>query len=278
MKTKKYQDKPSIKLNIDYIIDLYTNKKISCSKIAKIHNLNKSTIRRILIKNGIDTSLKPNKYYTNRKNKILKMIHKGFRFQYIANKYGITKQRVNQIAYNNKIHRQKNIRKKYKKLINKIYQYVQNNPYATYQDIRIKFNLTYGDMGILRNYHGLNLSLSSILQNRNKSIINDYFNNKLTATDIINKNYGITTQQAIYKICYSSGHYHKLRTKYNLKKRYFEKKEIFDLIFNLRNNKKMNFKNICNYLNDNNYKTIYGRKFRINNVKYKYNKSKELLK
>ncbi len=217
-------------------------------------------------------------YYRNRRNEILKMIRKGFRFQYIADKYGVTKQRINGIARDNKIHRWKNNRKKYKKLVNKIHQYVQNNPYSTYKDLQIKFNLTISNLNTLKYRHGLNISNSILSKSRNNSIINDYFNNKLTATEIINKNYGVETHSGIYEICYSTNRYRKFRTKYNLKNKHFEKKEIFDLIFDLKDNKKMKFKNITKYLNDNNYKTIYGRKFRTGNVIYKYNKSKELLK
>lgn len=223
-------------------------------------------------------NMKTKEYYTNRRNEILKMIRKGFRFQYIADKYGVTKQRINQIAHSNKIYRWRNKRKEDKKLIKKIHEYIQNNPFVIYEDLQIKFNLTVSNLNLLRYRHGLNLSNSNLLENRNKNIINDYFNNKLSATEIINKNYGIKTHNAIYGICYSTNRYRKLRTKYNLKNKHFEKKEIFDLIFDLRNNKKMTFQKITKYLNDKNYKTIYGREFKSPNVIYKYKKSKELLK
>ena len=276
MKTEKYY-----KDRRNEILKMF-REGYTIQSIANKYNLSISSVYRIT-KNDENYYKKIKKHYItkehykNRRSEILKMIIKGFRYQYIADKYGITKQRVSQYAKTNKISRFKNKRKKYKRLVNKIHKYVEYNPYVTLKDIMIKFNLTGMKIYQLNLRNGLKVHGSTILKNRNNNIINDYFNKGLTANEIVNKNYGVNSIMGVYQICYSDNRIRKLRTKKNFKNGYFEKKEILGLIFNLKHNKKMTFEEITKYMNDQEYKTVYGKNFKIGNVKYKYNKAKEVL-
>ena len=223
------------------------------------------------------TDKKPN----IRREEIMKMIHQGFTYKSIANKYDVSKQRINQIAKENNIYRHIIKRKKHKRLINRIHKYLENNPsknnsYAYYYDITKKFNLTTEDLNKLKRY-GLKFSFYNILKDRNNNIIDDYFNKGLNAKNIINKNYGPLTVNGIYQICYNKIKTRKIRTKENLKNKYFEKEGIFNLVFNLRYNKKMTFQEITDYMNEQQYKTIYGKNFTRGNVFYKFNKAKKVL-
>lgn len=208
--------------------------------------------------------MKTREKYRLKREKILKDIKKGASYKEIGLKYGITKQRIYQIAKMNNVSRWDESRNKAKETYKNVVKELKNNIPA--KEIYKKYGRRAGTI-----YKKINneTPYEKQIRVRDNDIISK-FNKGLMAKEIIDLDTNeLTSITSIYRINTKNGN-----------KRYptignrsaggsFENKKIIKLIVKLRDNGS-SFIEITNKLNDLGYKTITGRKFTTPNVTVKY--------
>lgn len=231
--------------------------------------------------NDVYISLKNKRKVRNpkREQQILKLLNENISFGEIAKKFGISKQRVNQIAKRNNIKRWEESREFKTSIYSKIMNDFNNN--ISLNDICLKYNLSLDNINTIFYFNNDNTLFSKFREKRNSCIISDFIGGE-TANGITKRNDDlliepnkITNISQIYRINNRNG-----------VKRYpmigsragggcFENKEILKFIFNKRDKYKWTFEKITNELNKKGKKTLTGKVFTTPNVIAKYNSNKD---
>lgn len=210
--------------------------------------------------------MKTREKYRLKREKILKDIKKGTSYKEIGLKYGITKQRIYQIAKMNNVSRWDESRNKAKETYKNVVKELKNNIPA--KEIYKKYGRRSATI-----YKEINneTPYEKQIRVRDNDIISK-FNKGLMAKEIIDLDTNeLTSITSIYRINTKNGNKRYPTIGNRSAGGFFESKKVIKLIVKLKN-EGVSFVEITNKLNSLNYKTITGRKFTTPNVIAKYHK------
>ena len=258
------------------------------SEISKLLKISGQSIKEIAINNKINRDdriiVGAKKRKTERTEQIYSMILSGAFYSEVGKKFGVSRQRINQIAQSFDFSRWKEKRKYAKEIIAQVKQDIRDG--MSYNEILKKHeNLNHKSLKDLFDYKKCNLlrkKKNDERKMRNKIIITK-FKEGGTAKEIIasnNKDISepnkITNVSYIYRLCTKKGirRYPKIQNRNS--GHTSESDKILRLIAKLRDKKRLSFNQISAHLNTKGNKTISGKTFSSTNTYYKYLVAKEL--
>lgn len=254
------------------------NKDVDISKIAKKLKLSITTVKKVARNNGIDIDgrIKSGKLKqkTERNERIYKMLLQGKKYQDIADKMKVTKQRIYEIATFHNFSRWEESRKKHKEIIEKVQKDI--DLCLSYKFIIKKHNLTKSQMSKLC-YYGLQAPIKvQCREKRNKKIGTEYVSGKKAIEIIASKDKVLNNPQNIkgvsniYSICTKQGIYKYPKVGRRIDGGSSEDVSILRLVKKLRDEKELSFEEIANHLNAKKHKTVCGKRFNFANARFKY--------
>jgi hypothetical protein len=244
--------------------------------IAKIVGLTTSTIKKVASRNNLTVKRASRDYgYEERNEAIKKLLLKNVNLQVIADKFNVTRQRIEQIAKTIGIRRQEENREKRSQLIQQIKVDISSG--LSYSEILKKHKLDYKSLNSLYR-HGLPNLFRIFRNKRNEIIIDEYAKGK-TAEEILNsKNKFLTGELQVSTVDYIYG----IVTKNKFRKYpqignrskggLFEDARILNYIKTWKEDHKRTFGDIADILNKKGEKTITGKPFTQQLVYNKYNR------
>lgn len=265
----------------DRIISLINQGEYILTRISNKLKISSNSLNKFFKKhNDVYFLLKNKRKVRNpkREEQILKLLNENISFDEIAKKFGITKQRVNQIAKRNNIKRWEQSREFKISMYLKIMDDFNNN--ISLNDICLKHNLSIDNINTIFCFNNDNTIFSKFREKRNSCIISDFIGGttakaitKRDDKELLDPN-KITWIDSIYRINIKNG----IRRYPQIGNRAgggcFENKEILKFIFNKRDKYKWTFKKITDELNKKGKKTLTGKVFTIPNVFAKYYSNK----
>ena len=220
-----------------------------------------------------------------RREKILSEVQKGKSYVDIGKKFGVTKQRVQQLAKTIDFSRRVEIRETKQMTFEKIM--IDFKMGASIAQLTKKYNLSIEDMNyIFKSVEPEAPTLTSRYRVKRNAKIVDDFKNGATASSIVKDKSKILDDprrilaiDTIYKIVGAQGVKRYKQIGNRSAGGIFEKKAVLKLIVKLHDNKKEkhSFEKIANILNDLGHKTVQGRNFTTAMVRIKYHKYKKEL-
>lgn len=212
---------------------------------------------------------------------IKKMLLDGKKYEDIAFFYGISRERVKQIAHKFGIIRWEESRKRNAKWIEEI-QLIKSDlkKGMSLKNLREKYKLNSFKLYFLYDNGLPNLNLF-FNRKRNEKILDLYINKKLTAREIVEnkeENIGLKSKNSVYLIVSDKFGIHKQS---KIKNRHIrgtinEDKRVLKKIVSLRDNKKLSFKDIAEILNNKCLTTVSGKIFSEAMVGIKYHQAKKI--
>ena len=217
--------------------------------------------------------------FKQRNEELIKLLNSDITYEEIANKFGITKQRIFQIAKRNGIKRWEQGREFNKKMCNNIANDINNDVslntiYSKYKNLSKEY---------IRNVYKKQTSNNLINQfrdKRNSFIINDFMGGETAKVITKHKEKEfldptkINSVNMVYRINVKNG----VRRYPNIKNRHLGEcswdKSIIKFIVNKRDKSKWSFNKISDKLNEMGKKTLQGKLFQSPNVAMKYYKIK----
>jgi hypothetical protein len=269
------------KLSFDDLILEFKNKKIRTKHglildkdiiSQEMYQMNK---RNLLTKEEISKFKRENGYnlgmsLPERNIMIVEEVKNGKKMAEVARKYNISKQRVKQLCsrydYNPMKERKESRLKKVKEIKKDIKS-------LCYCEIKEKHNVTTQDLTTLRNL-GLNYKKNDFITRRDKEAYKAYQKGAKAKELISDKDCYIHRVDGIYRASSKFGFKKYPHITRNIKGLY-EDKKVIKLILKLRENKKMSFAKIAEYLNNNGYRTPQGVTYKEPNLALKYKKIKQ---
>jgi len=231
----------------------------SISNIAKENNLRYKVVRADLKRN----------------DKIKALISKNVKYEVIADKFNVSKQRVYQFAKEMGFSKWENTRSYYKDTVNNIN--LDTNKGLTFKEIQKKYNIT--EKNLKRLYaNGLNSLSNFFIEKRNKIIVSEFINGKTAieitkSKDRLLQDYNkISNVNMIYRITTRAGIRRQPKVGNRSAGGIFEKTETLNLIKSYREQYDYSFEKISETLNEKKIKTISGKTFSPQNVFSKYKK------
>jgi len=247
----------------------------SYKEVAFCVNLTYNSVLFICRKNGIvppKKLLKWNRDNFDRNYEIIEMIKNGSSYTEVADKFQLTRQRIQQIASEIRLSSKALKADKYKKIVKELSEEMQNQ---AEQGVRkIKISKDYRLQTLIR--HGLP-NVNSLKRKRNKEIIKLY-KQGLSAKEIVEK--GVLAIKDINRIYKIIGEANCQRTPKLIraeKGHINENKRILKMIKNMRQKKKT-CPEIADYLNKKGYRTITNQPFSKAMVSAKYLQSLKCIK
>jgi hypothetical protein len=256
-------------------------KGLGTTEISRKCKTTPDTIKKIANANGIQIidKRKTSKNTIERNNEIIALLKLGnHTFGELSNKYGVSRQRIQQIAIqhgNLSIHAINHNRKE--EIVNKI---MIDTSILRYDEIKKKYSNFEGFSWLslkkkFKEIYGIGL-YDKLYQTRNITIVNKYSSGQI-AKEVLNGSEQelkspkqMKSERDVYRISSSFG-YKKYPKVYNRAAGgMFEDKKILNLIVKLRDLKKMSFSEIAEELNNKGYKTVSGFTFSTPNVVVKY--------
>jgi len=259
---RKTQHQLELKKRNKKIIELITAGK-RYREVSKQFGLTYSRVRLICKRNNVVVprqSKSSNVRSIKRNKKVIELIRKGVTYEKIAKKFHLTRQRINQIAQGYGETSNKLRAHKYYQEIEEIYRQIANG-------VSVEKAFEGHNINTLRRY-GLRTKIS-YLSERNKEIVKLY-KQGLSAKEIIEQGiYRIGHINRIYQII--SNNNSKRFPKLVRQQKGFinEKKKILKLIVKMKS-ENYTQKEIAEYLNNNNFRTITNKEFTITTVGVKY--------
>lgn len=210
--------------------------------------------------------MKTREKYRLKREKILKDIKKGASYKEIGLKYGVSMQRIYQIAKMNDISRWEESRNKIKETYKKVVKELKNNTPA--KEIYKKYGRRSATI-----YKEINneTPYEKQLRVRDNDITNKFCKGLMAKELIKLETNNLTNINSIYKINSKRGVKRYPTIGNRSAGGFFECKKVIKLIVKLKN-ENMSFVEITSKLNNLGYKTITGRKFTTPNVIAKYHK------
>ena len=200
----------------------------------------------------------------------------------IGNMYGLSNQRIQQIALRNGGIRRHTVNRERREEI--VGQIMNDSLNLTYNEIKQKYDIfeRFPWVAIkikFKQMYGIRL-YEKFMSNRNQTILNEYSSGKIAREVIegyeheLQSPEQIKTAGSVYNISKKLG-YKKFPKVYNRAAGgLFEDKKVLDLIVKLRDVKKMTFNEIAKKLNDTGYKTVTDIDFNGPNLIVKYHNYK----
>ena len=264
----KREKKSDINLNRDEKITNAVKSGATYIQASKIFKLPYQKVVCICIKENIRQINRANE--NPHKDKIIELIKSGLSYEHIAPAFGITKQRVQQIAKASGVNSIEVKKIKHKKEIESINSKVNSGEcyvdvYGKYKNAEIQALMANGLTPI-----------SSLRKKRNKKIISAYKNGTSAKTIIENGVCGIQSINSVYNVVSSAGSNRYPNLIRNKKGYSNENIKILRLIKKLKNQNKT-ISEITKYLNDHNYKSVCGKSFSYQLVNWKYKQSLTLI-
>lgn len=258
----KYKDRK------DEFLNLY-NTKLSLPEIKDKMNIDNRLVYdfyKVWIGDDKNNSANIRKFKKKERNdNVIEMIKKGVKVSIIANKFGLSEQRIGQIARNNGFYLEQVKEENYASYINKIENAIKDG--LSYSELCDDFNLTNYVITKLRK-HGLSDIRKYYVDKRKNDFIKLYDEGK-TAEEILksdaNMNAGslkLTTIDNIYNIVCKS-----VKKRTNVDEVFRLRIEVKLIIKTLLNAGKT-YDFIVNYLNEKGYKTSYEKPYTLSNIQY----------
>lgn len=264
------------------IIKLVRKKK-NASEIAKELNVTVSLVNRVLSKNGysfnkvkkqttvLETSKKEK--LKERDEKIKNMLDSGASLRKIAKKFKVSHERVRQIAKDKYgIKRHEENEKAYMEMAENIHKDVEAG--FNYDELNAKYDIENMHTYFIRKY---NIPTFKFFKKKRDEIIVEEFRKGKSASEIVNSNNKFLTGSLQIKslnLIYRLASQNKLYKFPQIKNRRdggcFEDKKILDFIKEAKDKDGFTFNEITKALNRKGFKTLTGKKFRLQNVRAKY--------
>lgn len=252
------------------------NKDNDISEICQKLNMSHTTIKKVVIANGIDIDgrIKAGKLRrkTKRNERIYKKLLNGEKYQDIAENMNITKARVEQVAVLYKYSRWEESRKRRQEIVEKLNKDIHSG--LSYQKILKKYKPV---LNFIRSHSDFPKRLYNYFMNKRNVEIGVKYQSgkkarKIISSDnkIINDPQKVKSLSNIYAICSKQGIYKYPKVGRRIDGGSFEKVSILRLVKDLREVKQFSFEAIANYLNSKNHKTICGKSFNMANARFKY--------
>lgn len=243
----------------------FVNEGKCLSEILETFDISYSCFRQVCRKEKVkfpnESFYARNPQFAERNEKIINLIESGCTYKNIAIKFKISKQRVVQIAKTKNISSIKIRKEKYKKTIKEINERIQNGEFFVdvYKQYKVSKLVQYGLISRFEEFY----------KKRNKEIVLTYKNGNSAKSILKKPCLKISCLNRIYQII-SEQNSNRYPNMIRVKKGHInESVEMLNIIKKLRK-KKMSFKEISNYLNKKNYKTISNKPFTMATTRLKY--------
>lgn len=174
----------------------------------------------------------------------------------IGKRFGISKQRIQQISKANGYDRMELRKINRQGKLQEIAELIKRNPCMSLKEIQEFYNLTHTEMsrfGVFKLHR-------DIVQER---IVNEYLGGA-TAKEIVNKNYGYTSLTGVYHVINQRKGRDTKKSQYNSKRLLY-----LERIANLEA-RNISRKDIARILNDEGFRTVRGKEFNLAIVNYLY--------
>ena len=211
---------------------------------------------------------------TERNKELVMYVREGHSFVETAKKYGITKQRVYQLAKQHNISKWKESKKYKEELATNIKKDIKDG--LGYNEIKSKYNVTANYLNDNLGKYGLGGLATKYLEIRNKEILHQYKNKEaykvITSKEPkLDDPSRVNSVNYIYAVSGKQGYrkYPKIgnRNAGGLN----EDKKVIKIILEKRDLEGWTFPEITNYLNEKGFKTVMGLLYKTPNVTAKYN-------
>lgn len=270
-KERKVSDCKSRRLT-PKIIKLINDGK-TYKQIEKKLGISKATVKRVAMDNNLEVvDSRTLRAKFSRNEELKELLDIGMTYEEAAEKMGITKQRVYQIAKKNGIRRWEETRQEHETWINVIKADIEVG--LTYYELIDKHSITPKEMARLR-YYGLGNIFTDFLKERNQKVVKEYKNR--IAKDIVAKHspsldnpLPISNINQVYRISSNLGY----RKYPNIGNRsaggVFEDQDVIMIIKVKREVDELSFQKIADLLNEKGYTTPMGKPYQSANVRAKY--------